>query len=98
MSVQGAHRLRFTPDGRRVLIASVRTGDLVIYDAPTRTEAKRLNIGRGAAILVDPERSRAFISCTPDDYVAVVDLDKLEVIARIDVGGRPDGLAWAISR
>jgi hypothetical protein len=40
--------------------------------------------------------NRAFISCGPDNYVAVVDLKALEVIGHIDIGGEPDGLAWAI--
>ena len=37
-----------------------------------------------------------FVGCTPDNYVAVIDLKTLEVTARIDVGGGPDGLAWAV--
>jgi hypothetical protein len=35
-----------------------------------------------------------YVSCTPDDYVAVIDLAKLEVRGRIDAGKQPDGLAW----
>jgi hypothetical protein len=46
--------------------------------------------------LIDPDDSRAFIGRTPDDYAAVVDLKRLEVAAHIDVGGKPDGLAWAV--
>jgi DNA-binding beta-propeller fold protein YncE len=58
---------------------------------------KRIHIGSGGAgILVDPDGSRAFVGCSPDNYVAVVDLKKMEMIGRIDVGGTPDGLAWAI--
>jgi YVTN family beta-propeller protein len=94
--VMGANRLKFTADGKRVLISSLRTGDLFIYDATSHKEIKRLNIGHGAAgILVDPDGSRAFIGCTADNYVAVIDLKTLAVIAHIDVGGGPDGLAWA---
>ncbi len=76
----GAHRLKFTPDGKRVLAVSVRTGELVVYDAGARKEIKRLNIGHGAAMLMDPEGSRVFVSCTPDNDVAVIDLKTLEVI------------------
>jgi DNA-binding beta-propeller fold protein YncE len=58
---------------------------------------KRLNIGHGAAgLLMDADAERAFVACTSDDYVAVVDLKKLEVTDHIDVGGKPDGLAWAV--
>lgn len=92
----GANRLKFTPDGKRVLVTSLRTGDLFIYDAATHKEIKRLNTGKGAAgILVDDDGSRAFIGCTADNYVAVVDLKTLAVTGHIDIRGA-DGLAWAV--
>ncbi len=95
--VFGANRLKFTPDGKLVLISSLRDGNLVIYDAASRKEFKRVPIGHGAAgILIDPDGSRAFIACSPDNYVVVVDLKTFEVTGHIDVGGEPDGLAWAI--
>jgi len=93
----GANRLKFTPDGKLVLISSLGNGDLVIYDAASRKEFKRVKIGHGAAgILMDQAGNRAFIACGPDNYVAVLDLKTLEVTGHIDVGGEPDSLAWAI--
>lgn len=95
--VFGANRLKFTPDGRQVFISSLRSGDLFIYDARARKEIKRLKIGHGAAgILMDPDGSRAFVACSADNYVAVIDLKTLEVTNRLEVGGVPDGLAWAV--
>ena len=92
----GANRLQFTPNGKQVLISSLRTGDLLIYDAVSRKELKRLNIGHGGAgILLDTDGSRAFIGCTPDNYIAIVDLKTLSVAGHIDLAG-PDGLAWAV--
>ena len=92
----GANRLKFTPDGKLVLISSLGDGDLVIYDAASRKEFKRVHISHGAAgILMDPVANRAFIACGPDNYLAVLDLKTLEVTGPIDVGGEPDGLAWA---
>jgi YVTN family beta-propeller protein len=94
--VLGANRLKISPDGKMALISSLRSSDLTIYDTRSHKEIKRLKIGRGAAgILMDPNGSRAFIACTPDNYVAIVDLKTLEVTRHIDVGGGPDGLAWA---
>lgn len=94
--VFGANRLKFTHDGKYVLISSLHGGDLVVYDAATRTEWKRIPIGHGAAgILVEPDGARAFVACTPDNYVAVIDLKTFQVTGHIDVGGEPDGLAWA---
>lgn len=93
----GANRLKFTPNGSLVLISRLGDGDLVVYDAKLRKEFKRVPIGHGAAgILMDPDGNRAFISCGPDNYVAALDLKSLGVTSHIDVGGEPDGLAWAI--
>ena len=91
-----SNRLKFTPDGKYVLISSLRDGNLFIYDAASRQEYKRVPIGHGAAgILTDSMSGRAFVACTPDNYVAVIDLKTWEVTGHIDVGGEPDGLAWA---
>jgi YVTN family beta-propeller protein len=95
--VLGANRLKFTPDGKLVFISSLQSGELTIYDAKSHMEMKRLKIGHGAAgILMDPVGSRAFVACSPDNYIAVIDLKNLEVTRHLDVGGVPDGLAWAI--
>jgi DNA-binding beta-propeller fold protein YncE len=92
----GANRLKFTPDGKLVFITSLRTGDLLIYDVASRKELKRINIGHGAAgILMDTDGSRAFIGCTADNYLAIINLSKLELSGHIDLAG-PDGLAWAV--
>jgi YVTN family beta-propeller protein len=92
-----ANRLKFTPDGKLVLISSLGGGDLVILDATARKQVKRVKIGRGAAgIQMQPDGARAFVACTPDNYVAVIDLKTLEVTGHIDAGGEPDGMAWAV--
>ncbi|HTS44205.1 MAG TPA: YncE family protein [Puia sp.] len=95
--VNGANRLKFTPDGKQVFISSLQSGELTIYDAKSRKEIKRLKIGHGAAgILMDPDGSRAFVACSADNYIAVIDLKTLEITTHFDVGGVPDGLAWAV--
>ncbi len=101
--VKGANRLKFTPDGKRVLISALgaRSGDtsLVVLDVATRKEVKQLNLGGGSAgILIAPDGSRAYVAVSMADKVAVVDLKTLEVIGQIDAGKQPDGLAWATKR
>jgi YVTN family beta-propeller protein len=98
-NVRGANRLKFTPDGSLALVSTLGGPDLVILDAKTRRELKRLKIGRGAAgIQIQPDGARAYVACTPDDYVAVIDLKSLEVAGHIDAGRQPDGLAWVVSQ
>jgi YVTN family beta-propeller protein len=45
---------------------------------------------------MQPDGTRAFVACSPDNYVSVIDLKSLEVTGHIDVGQEPDGLAWAV--
>jgi DNA-binding beta-propeller fold protein YncE len=98
-NVMGANRLKFTPDGKLVFVSTLSGPDLAIFDASARREVKRVKIGRGAAgIQMQPDGPRAFVACTPDDYVAIVDLKTLEVTGHIDAGKEPDGLAWAVRR
>ena len=95
--VGGANRLKFTLDGRLVLVSSLRGPDLAVFDAASRKSVKRVKIGHGAAgILMQPDGVRAFVACSPDDYVAVIDLKALEMTGKIAAGKQPDGLAWAV--
>ncbi len=93
----GANRLKFTPDGKRVLVSA--GPDLVILDAVTHQEIKRLALGHGSGgILIQPDGTRAFVAFSPDNFVAVIDLKTLSLVGKIDAGGNPDGLAWAEKR
>lgn len=95
-NVQSANRLKFTPDGSRVFVSGLRLPDVVVLDATTRKEIKRIAVGHGAAgIQMQPDGARAFVACSPDNYVVVIDLRSLSVTGHIDVGPEPDGLAWA---
>ncbi len=96
-NVLGANRLKFTPNGNQVYISSLQNGDLTIYDALSHKEIKKIKTGHGAAgILMDPIGLRAFVACSADNYIAIIDLKTLEIIGHIDVGGMPDGLTWSI--
>lgn len=94
-NVRSANRLKFTPNGSLVFVSTLGGPDLVILDAKTRREVKRLPIGRGAAgIQMQPDGTRAYVSCSPDDYVTIIDVKTLEVAGHINAGKQPDGLAW----
>ncbi|MEJ1237221.1 YncE family protein [Chryseolinea sp. T2] len=97
--VMGANRLKFTPDGKYAFVSSLSTGDLFIIEVSTQKQIKKLSLGRGAAgILMDTDGTRAFVACSADNYIAVVDLKTFEVTSKLDVGGVPDGMAWSIAK
>lgn len=91
----GANRLKFTPDGKLVLVSSLRTGDLFIIDVASRQLVKQIKLGKGCAgILPDADSKIVYVACSADNYIAVIDLQKMQVANKIELAG-PDGLAWA---
>jgi len=97
--VGGANRLKFTPDGKIALVSTLRGSDVTVMDAATRKTIRRIPVGHGSAgIVMQPDGARAYVACSPDGYVAVIDLHSMEVIGRIEAGQNPDGLAWVIRR
>jgi YVTN family beta-propeller protein len=93
-NVPGANRLKFTPDGSKVLVTPGSA--LVILDAATRKEVKRLpGVHGSGGIQMQPDGTRAYVACGPDNSVAVIDLKTLEMVGHINIAG-PDGLAWAV--
>jgi YVTN family beta-propeller protein len=100
--VKGANRLKFTRDGKRVLISGLGGGpnaqgpNVVVIDAATHKEVKQLTLGGGSAgILMQPDGARAFVAVSAKDKVVVIDLKTLEISGEIATGKQPDGLAWA---
>ena len=98
-NVRGANRLKFTPDGKLVFVSTLGGPDLVVLDGATRKEVKRVPIGHGAAgILMQTDGQRAYVACTPDDYIVVIDLKSLTTAGSFTVAKQPDGLAWAVRK
>lgn len=92
---KGANRLKFSPDGKYALVSSLSSGELFIIDAATRKLVKTIKVGKGCAgILTDPDSTRVYVACTPDNYIQVVDLVKMEIVGKIELNGA-DGMAWA---
>jgi YVTN family beta-propeller protein len=96
LATKRSNRLKFTPDGKLVFISDLAGGELVILDATTRSEVKRMKLGHSPeGILMVPDGSRAYVAVAGDNYVAAIDLKTLEVTGRISTGSGPDGMAWA---
>ena len=91
-----SNRLKFTPDGRLVLISDLDAGTLLVLQRTTCKELKRIPLGhQPAGILIAPDSSRAYVAVTGDDNVVLVDLKTFDLITRIPTGAGPDGMAWA---
>jgi len=93
------NRLKFTPDGKLVLLSD-RDGDqLVVLDGATHQERARLKMGRNPeGIQVTPDGSLAYVAQEGANDVAIVDLKTLTITGHISTGNGPDGIAWAVRK
>jgi len=100
LGMQDANRLKFTPDGR-VLIIDGEAASVVVLDAASRTVIKRISMGAvdtgDGAILVSRDGSRAYVGLRAANRVAVLDLATLEVAGEIMMGdgSGPGCMFWA---
>ena len=93
-----AARLRFTPDGKRVLIPDPGAGRLIVLDASTHKELATVAVGEApVGALVEPGGRRAFVPLAGEGKVAIIDLESLSVVGSIDTGQVSDGMAWVPS-
>jgi YVTN family beta-propeller protein len=89
-----SNRLKFTKDGRHVLVSDLGAGELVVIDTSSRTVRTRVQVGRApTGILVSPDGGRAYVACSADDRIAVFDLGSMRVTGTIATGKGPDGMA-----
>jgi len=103
LKLSDANRLKFTPDGK-VLILDGGTGTLIVLDAASRKEIKRLKVaprdtGDGG-VFVMPDGSRAYLGLRDDHSVVVIDLKTLEIQNRFAMGpdSGPGCINWAALR
>jgi YVTN family beta-propeller protein len=96
LQTKRSNRLKFTRDGRRVLITDLDAGELIVVDAATRQQLDRVTLGKSPeGILIAPDGKTAYIAVNGDNYVAILDLASLKETGRIETGKGPDGMAWA---
>ncbi len=100
-------RVKLTPDGQRAVVSFTGSGDVGIYDVATRTESKRIPIGRDA---VSGTETRVFarrfgkspapvgLLISPDGKRAWVAATHADVIAVIDLEKLRVEDAWATGK
>lgn len=95
LKTRHSNRLKFTTDGKRVLVSDPPAGEVVVLEASSRKETARIKVGNGPeGILITPDGSTAYVATAEDNVVVVLDLKTLKVSGHIATGGGPDGMAW----
>jgi YVTN family beta-propeller protein len=89
-------RIRFTPNGKHAVITFGGTKKVGVYDVARRKPVKWIDIESGSKVLsISPDGRKAAVSAPHKDSVMILDLVNAKMLAKIDVAGKPDGIAWA---
>ena len=79
--------------GRYGVITHVSDSFVLVLDAATGAEVRRIDVGTTQAnVSFTPDGATAFVSLAGGDEVAALDMAKLEVAGRIKTSRRPTGL------
>jgi len=89
----GPGRLKFTRDGKRVLVTFSHSNEVAAYDARRRKLLWKTATGHfPKGLFIDPDGGRAYVSMMEDGEVVAFDLDGKEK-GRFASGKEPEGLA-----
>ena len=95
ISTKRSNRLKFTPDDKRVLVSDMDGDEVVVLDAQTRQQIKRIKTGgHPEGIQMTPDGSRAFVALAQEGAVVTIDLETLTVSSKLQTGPGADGMAW----
>lgn len=95
ISTKRSNRLKFTPDGKWVLVSDMDGDEVVVLDSSTRKQIKRIKTGgHPEGIEMAPDGSRAFVALGQEGAVIVIDLKSLEIVNELPTGPGADGMAW----
>ena len=88
--------LALTPDGKQLLVSGTYSGELTIFALAGDKLTRQADVQLGfepRGIAVAPDGKLAYVALTTAHVVAIVDLEKRTVLARIAVGKWPRYLA-----
>ena len=101
---EGPHEVAVSADGRTAYVSnygaekpgnSLSVIDLAVFDAATRKELKRFQMGEGlVGVAVSGDSRRAFAASMATGKVTAVNLESMTVAGSVQTGQAPDGLAW----
>lgn len=88
-------RLKFTADGKLVVIVDPRTSEVIVYEATTVQELKRIAVqGSPVSFAFSPDEKQIAVSLLNIAKAAIVDLETGKVLGTVPVGNVPDGIVW----
>jgi DNA-binding beta-propeller fold protein YncE len=93
--ISNPYHLDFTPDGRLLVVASLRRGQVDIYDANGLRLLERLRAGnKPSHMAFSPDSRIAYVTIQGDGTVMAIDLQSRRILWQAPVGPEPAGIIW----
>lgn len=90
-----ANRLKFTPDGKRVVVSDPGMNELQVFDSATGNVIKTISTAAGpAGIVFTPDGKRLFVACAGAGKVQMIDTATWSIVGEVVTGADPDGMAY----
>lgn len=89
------NRLKFTRDGKHVVVSDPQSDQLLVFDAATKELVRTLSTAAfPTGLLFSPDGKRLFVGCSNAPKVQVFDTSTWNVVTEIESGNEPDGMAY----
>lgn len=91
------YRVLFTEDERMAIMPDLGNESLRFFDARSKTELGRMEL-RGArpqGVVLHPDDRTLFLSLSGRDQVAVIDIERREILGYYPTGSSPDGIGYS---
>ena len=93
-----ANRVKFTRDGKQVLVSDPTAGDLTLFDAASGEAVRKLSTAAGpSGILFTRDGKRLYVACANAAKVQVYATDTWTLAGEVETGNEPDGMAYALA-
>jgi DNA-binding beta-propeller fold protein YncE len=93
--ISNPYHLDFTPDGRLLVVASLKRGQVDIYDANGPRLLERIRAGnKPSHIAFSPDSRIAYVTIQGDGTVMAIDLQERRMLWQTPVGPEPAGIIW----
>jgi YVTN family beta-propeller protein len=90
-----ANRVKFTHDGRNVVVSDPQSNVLLVFDAASKELVRTIATAAfPTGLLFTPDGKRLFVGCSNAPKVQVFDTATWNVIGEIESGNEPDGMAY----
>ncbi|MFT8244376.1 YncE family protein [Roseomonas sp. BN140053] len=95
--ISNPYHLAFTPDGKRLVVTSLRRGQVDVYawDGQALKLEGRVRVGDMPSHLAfRPDSNVAYVTLQGEKNIAAIDLNTREILWKQEVGRDPAGILW----